>query len=543
MTRRIVLMLGLLAISLQLQASGLVASVDRSRLSLDETFELTLESMDATLFGKPDLQPLDDSFKVLATRQFNQLANVNGENRAVTRWLVTLQPRYSGHVLVPPLSLGEWRSEPIELQVQQASDSVKSGQLAPIFIDASLDQESVYVQAQAILTLRIYHSVSLYDDSTLSPLQAPDMLVERLGEPRTYEKLINGIRHGVIEVRYALYAQKSGELLIPGQLFSATPVSQGTGISPFGQRPGAATQVSAPAIPLQVRPKPAGYPPDQPWLPARSLELSETWSGPAQGMRQGESLTRTLVLKAQGLVASQLPPIPATESHVLRVYPEQPGLSSETFEHGVTATREQREALVAVNAGSAELPAIDIAWWNTREDRLEHAHLAARTLEIEENPALLRSERPSAASDATLAQATLWPWQLSSGLLACSTLLGFGLWLRARRQPPILRQQQSGPTPRSLLDDLKKACQGNDTQATRQALDAWARQQPETLAEMAARFVPLSQALDALNSALYSETGRRWHGEALWQAIQHLPPAQEPISVQENSSLPPLYPR
>ncbi|WP_446678056.1 BatD family protein, partial [Stutzerimonas balearica] len=101
----------------------------------------------------------------------------------------------------------------------------------------------------------------------------------------------------------------------------------------------------------------------------------------------------------------------------------------------------------------------------------------------------------------------------------------------------------SGPTPRSLLDDLRRACQANDTQATRQALDAWARQQPETLAEMAARFVPLSEALDGLNGALYSETGQRWQGEALWQAIRSLPPLETPTAEQDSGALPPLYPR
>ena len=76
------------------------------------------------------------------------------------------------------------------------------------------------------------------------------------------------------------------------------------------------------------------------------------------------------------------------------------------------------------------------------------------------------------------------------------------------------------------------------------ALDAWARQQPETLAELAARFVPLSAALDGLNGALYSETGQHWQGEELWKAIRSIPAherEQDPGS--EPSSLPPLYPK
>ncbi|NES11863.1 protein BatD, partial [Pseudomonas laurentiana] len=133
---------------------------------------------------------------------------------------------------------------------------------------------------------------------------------------------------------------------------------------------------------------------------------------------------------------------------------------------------------------------------------------------------------------------------LSTLILALTTLSGFALWWRARSQPAVLRAAQSGPSPRTLLDDLKRACQANDPQATRQALDAWARQQPETLAEMAARFVPLSDALDGLNGALYSETGQYWQGEELWRAIGTIPTAEQAQPTPgESSSLPPLYPK
>lgn len=67
------------------QAAQLTASVDRSRLNSGETVELTLESNDATLFGKPDLAPLQALFDVRGTRQVNQLTTLDGENRATTR--------------------------------------------------------------------------------------------------------------------------------------------------------------------------------------------------------------------------------------------------------------------------------------------------------------------------------------------------------------------------------------------------------------------------------------------------------------------------
>lgn len=538
---RLIAFLLLLVLGSQVEAAGLVARVDRTQLSLDETLELTLETSESAEFGKPDLQPLDNLFKVYGTRQLNALSNAGGEARTVTQWLITLQPRHTGYVVIPPLQLGEWRSEPITLNVSEPGTSAGE-MLAPIFIDSSLDHDSVYVQAQVVLTLRIYHSVSLYDDSTLSPLQMSDALVERLGEPRTYEKDINGVRHGVIEIRYALFPQKSGTLTIPAQLFSATTVA-GNG-DYYGSRFGKSTQVKSPEIPLEVKPKPASYPPDAPWMPAANLTLAEAWSPQPDDAQLGQALTRSVLIKADGLTAAQLPAIESQPLPGLRRYPDQPSLNNTVTEQGVSGSREQRVALVATHAGEFSLAPLEVVWWNTTDDRLERTTLPGRTLQVAANEELEQNS-PQALDQlpSQVEHQPVWPWQLSSAVLALTTLLGFSLWFRARSQPAVVRTVQSGPTPRSLLDDLKRACLANDTQATRHALDAWARQQPETLADMAARFVPLSDALDGLNGALYSETGQRWQGEALWLAIQSLPPADLSAAEQETGALPPLYPR
>jgi hypothetical protein len=539
------LLLSLLA--LNASAQSLRAEVDRTRLNAGESVELILESDDATLFGKPDLEPLNQLFEVLATRQVNRLTNSSNGAQASTRWIITLKPKHSGYVVIPPLSLRQLQSAPITLHVQQAT-SANDNRLAPVFIDASLDQESVYVQAQSVLTLRIYHSVSLYDDSSLTPLEIPQARVESLGEPRTYEKDINGVRHGVIELRYAIFPQESGELLIPAQAFTATAVDRSASntYNPFGARPGKVVRVKSPEIPLTVKAKPASYPADAPWLPARALSLSEVWSPSPEEARVGDSLTRSLLLTADGLASAQLPPLPATQVAGLRRYPDQPQLSNQASDNGLVGSREEREALVANREGMITLPAIEVLWWNTKTDQLERSSLPARDLQVAANPSL--EPLPVAtgrAESSNAANVQLWPWQLSSALLSLTTLLGFTLWWRARRQPAVLPNQQTGPSPRNLLDDLKRTCLANDSQATRHALDAWARQQPETLADMAARFTPLSDALDGLNGALYSEAGQHWQGRNLWLAIRSLPAVEDPEGNAnlDPSALPPLYPR
>ncbi|QKV64863.1 protein BatD [Pseudomonas sp. 43A] len=545
MTRFTALLLPLLICTATAHAAELTASVDRSRLNSGETVELTLETSDVTQFGKPDLTALEALFEVRGTRQVNQLNTLNGDNRATTRWIITLLPKENGSVVIPPLQLGDAQSQPITVQVVESDTRENQNSLDPVFIEASLDQSSVYVQAQAILTLRIYHSVSLYDDSSLTPLQIADARIEQLGDTRTYEKDLNGVRHGVIEMRYAIYPQHSGLLTIAPQTFSATLVDTqpSQDANAQGPKPGKLMRVSSAEIPLTVKPKPLTYPIDAPWLPARSLSLSESWNPEPEHTQVGDSLTRSLTLKVEGLASSQLPALPATDVNGLRRYPDQPVLSNQSTDRGIVGSREEREALVPNRSGAIDLPTVDVVWWNTFEDHLEHSSLPARTLQVANNPSL-QVDTPAGNLQPSVADNdVLWWWKLSTLILACTTLLGFGLWWRARWQPAVHRAAQTGPSPRTLMDDIKRASQANDPQATRQALDAWARQQPETLADMAARFVPLSDALDGLNGALYSETGQHWQGEDLWRAIRTIPAAERVQDPVGDSGLPPLYPK
>lgn len=545
MTRFTALLLPLLLCTATAQAAELTASVDRSRLNSGETVELTLETSDVTQFGKPDLTALETLFEVRGTRQVNQLNTLNGDNRATTRWIITLLPKENGSVVIPPLQLGDAQSQPITVQVVESDTRENQNSLDPVFIEASLDQSSVYVQAQAILTLRIYHSVSLYDDSSLTPLQIADARIEQLGDTRTYEKDLNGVRHGVIEMRYAIYPQHSGLLTIAPQTFSATLVDTqpSQDANAQGPKPGKLMRVSSAEIPLTVKPKPLTYPVDAPWLPARSLSLSESWNPEPEHTQVGDSMTRSLTLKVEGLASSQLPALPATEVNGLRRYPDQPVLSNQSSDRGLIGSREEREALVPSRSGAIELPTVDVVWWNTFEDHLEHSSLPARTLQVANNPSLQVDTPTGNLQPSIVDNDVLWWWKLSTLILACTTLLGFGLWWRARWQPAVHRAAQTGPSPRTLMDDIKRASQANDPQATRQALDAWARQQPETLADMAARFVPLSDALDGLNGALYSETGQHWQGEDLWRAIRTIPAAERVQDPVGDSGLPPLYPK
>src|SRR3546814_12093198 len=91
--------------------------------------------------------------------------------------------------------------------------------------------------------------------------------------------------------------------LVTGVQTCALPIS----------KPGQLMRVSSEQLRLTVNPKPASYPADVPWLPARSLSLSESWSPEPTHSQVGDSLTRSLTLEAEGLASAQLPPLPRSE--------------------------------------------------------------------------------------------------------------------------------------------------------------------------------------------------------------------------------------
>lgn len=527
------------------QAATFSATVDRTQLHAGESVELTLESDDATQFLAPDLNPLKPFFEFLASKQLNRLSATTGIEKPVTQWVLTLLPKQTGFVIIPPLSLGELQSAPINLSIK-AFKNVNPAVPEPVYIDIQADKESVYIQAQVRLTLRIYHSIPLFSDSNLTPLLIDHARVEQLGQPRTFEQHISGVSHGVIEVSYAIFPQQSGPLEIPVQTFSATLAGHDPhSLTPFiSARPGQRIEVKSARIPVLVKDIPSSYPEDAVWLPAEHISLEQSWTPSLDTViTTGTAVTRLIKLTALGLPSSQLPTLTASSSSAYSVYVDQPSFSHQYVEQGLFSSRDERQAFVFHAPGRQNLAATKLPWWNTRTDQLEYAELAEQNLQIT-TPAL--SSIDSVGSDTQPAAAALESrllkfWQALSAILLILSLTGFSLWWRARHQPAVITTASNGPSSRNLQDDLKRACLSNDANSTRQALDAWARQHPEFLVDMAARDSTLSTALDALNSALYSESDSHWQGQELWQAIRELS-FDEQDSSGSDDQLPPLYP-
>lgn len=602
-----------LLLSLPALAAQLDARLDRSRISEGETVLLLLSAAGDS-DGAPDLTPLLQDFDVLNRSQGSSFSMINGRTRSSRDWKVVLAPKRSGTLTVPALSMGSLSSRPLTLEVLPPGKADPNGPPQPVRIEIEATPEQPYVQGKVVYTVRVLSRVPLRQPQLSDPVAA-GALVERLGDEREYETQRDGQAYRVKERRYALFPQRSGALEIEAPVLSAEVAEPGKsrnglrdrafgGRDPFasfdrmfGGDPFAGMgsmfdqlrplRLRGRSLSLDVQPQPPGSP--VPWLPAESVALNETWAPNPPTFRVGEPVTRTLVITAQGVTAAQLPDLAGElTADGISAYPDQP--VSETRADGDTliAQKVVRTAMVPSVAGALELPAIEVAWWDTNSGQARTARLPARTIEVAPAPpgtaaAAVAPSVPGGSSrdagmraadnlaaqrttitaepaadrwtaDVATGAGSLWPYlALLFGLAWLATL---ALWWRTRRRSP-------APTPASTpaerppsrvasmsLAGFERACRANDARAARSVLLEWAaahwpQDPPQRLEQLAQRLGPDAMPLvREMDRGLYADAAGGWDGVKAWQHFEPLlkRAQRDTPNVDGKDALPPLYP-
>ena len=528
--------------------------------------------------GQPDLTPLEQSFQVLSQQRSNQFRSYNGKTTSYTEWTLVLSPLRSGELIIPALTFKGESSQPIRMQVNALSPAVKARMAEEFFFDIEINHKPFgeaativsYVQQQLIYTERLYYAIN-HENATLSEFKVSDAVVLPLGEVKNYTTQIKGQKFGVYERRFAIFPEDSGELVIPGQQFGAQVINSHNRWSR-----GRPISVVAKPIKINIKPRPAGYP-QAPWLPSSELSISQRWNKQADQWVVGEPITRTLVLRAQGLSGSQLPAIALPVVEGLKYYPDQSAHNQSVDAQGVVGQREESLAIVPTRAGRLTLPEVKVAWWNTQSQRLEYAILPAARIEVAEAATAAQSNhqgRPETSTavapldDASvlgdvesslLSKAVFWVALLS---VVINLILGILYWrLRLGRRPSVAPASGSGTagnaseseSARRQLTLLKQACQNNEAQAIRLALKQWglAAHGLSDL-ELLGQHMnnpELRRLLAQLEAHLYGpQRDSAFNGQAIWQYFQLARKCEAKHKAQSSAGassegLRPLYPQ
>lgn len=535
--------LGLLTLASNATAATLTASVDRKEITENDSFRLFLRYDEQVGFGQPDLTNLKKTFRIINQQRANQFRSMNGKTVSYTEWTLALSPLTTGDLVIPSIEFNGQKSQEIKVSVNTLPDSVKEQIAKEFFFDIDIDTKSTYVQGQILYTEKLYYTVN-HEEPTLSELKVTDALVIPLGEVRQYTTTVSGQRMGVYERRYAIFAEESGELIIPGQKFSANVVNSYNRWSR-----GRPVSVIAEPTRIQVKARPASYP-QASWLPSNNVVIEDRWSKPNNEWQVGEPVTRTVVIKANGLSGSQLPSIIMPIVDGLKYYPDQSEYNDQSDNLGIQGSSQQSLAIVPTKSGRLLIPEVRIPWWNLEKNKLEYAVLPAQTIQISEPSQVNKtassqiSAAPSTESAGTIVVNQSGLWVITTLLLLISNMITiFLLWRKntPKKEGPI-EVAKAG----QYLKQLKKACQDNDAHRIRQHLKDWAREEYQitNLDQLSDKFsdIALSNAINELDSYLYQgKNNSAFNGQVLWNSLSQAIKKKYPSKKSDKQNLQPLY--
>ena len=453
--------------------AALTAKVDRTVLDSNETLRAELRYDGQVFAGEPNFEPLTKDFEVLSNRRQQNYSNVNGKTESYTAWTLELRPKRAGILLIPSLTFKKEVSNAVELRVRAApTNSSANPGTQPIYTETTVDTNTPYVGQQVILTHRLYTSVQLRDFS-LSELTIDKAELHRLGDTQ-YQKVINGRNYLVLEVKYAIFPQAKGTLIIPSLRFAAYEVNNRSQFGVFNNRGNQIIRDTESKV-LEVNALPSQASIDG-WMPSTSVTMEQRWSGDIDSVTVGEPVTRTITIRAEGLSAAQITPLQEPQGDNYRGYPDQPQLDEIVTANGLAATRIESLALVPNKPGEIVLPAVQLVWWDTNSNQPRIASLSPITLQVSPSSNIDATANGSnvmqMTNDAmtTLATDALKPkvsfmTNLSLSINALLITLIIVLLMRRKRESSAARSQQPSLSLDSARLNLKQQLRAIESEA------------------------------------------------------------------------------
>ncbi len=591
-SRRLVYMAGLLLLlflSGLAQGAQIRVETDRGDIAADENFQIVF-SVEGDVDGEPDFSVLNKDFELLGSSQSRSVSIVNGKTSRTTRYLVNVLPRRSGELTIPPVRFGSDKSPQVKILVKDSAAQGRSsaaGADASVFLEVAVDKEAPYVQQQVMLTVRIFSSISWREASLSEPeFEGGEVLVQKLGEDSSYQKQRAGKNWQVIERRYALFPQQSGEIRMQAlNLRLRIPAGRKKRHSPFGggfndpffddffsNQSYRNKVVRGKPITLRVKPVPAAFSGGQ-WLIARDIRLEESWSDDLDKLKTGEPVTRTLAIVADGVTLGQLPDLEMAEIHGLRIYPDEPVAREQATGAGILSTSSRKFAIIPVRPGDYRIPAIVLKWWNSETDREEVARIPPRMIKVAGSARVAAPPVPAAPESVTEkppgktgpVQEVLSPaispaadankWLLAGAVLFLALwLVTLILFLRLKRRVSASSREEAEATPvaaeaKAAWKALHESVEKGDAAEMRKALlklapVVWLEQPPRSLEAMAQRAgEPLSGELQNLSRVLYADENIAWDGQRIEEGMKALHGAiGKKRHGKKQEALRPMYP-
>jgi hypothetical protein len=389
--------------------------LDRTETLLTDSVRLSVSvngSRDSDL--APEISGLD-SFEVRSGGTSSHFEFINGKMNSSLEYTYYIQPRNTGTFKIGPARVRidgkNYTSNSANLKVRQTAAG-KGGDRGLLFLTAELSKHMVYVEEQAIYTLRLYLRRNVRNINLNLP-ESPSLNFKQIAKPVEYRSTSSGKEYRVLEVRYALLPSKAGSIEIePAQMsMEVLDTRRRTGRrffdDPFSSfTTGRPARVASESLRLTVNPLPeSGKPSDFSGLVGKFNMWSKL---EPVNLKTGESATLTIKVSGQGNV-NRIPDLNLPELDHVKVYADKPVLETTQDSEGRKGSKTMKWALVPEKTGRLDIPPVTISFFDPENHRYQNLRSSPYILSVlpgkKEQVALSNSAAPGTANDGAVKQA------------------------------------------------------------------------------------------------------------------------------------------
>jgi hypothetical protein len=360
-------------------APQVLTSVSDNSVVIGDIFTLSIEIDDSDSDYQLDTRLLENDFTVYRPSKSQRTEYINGSLTRQTNWTIRLQAKHSGEIIIPALNIGPVSSEQIKITVSPTSEAESNSSDEQIFIENSIDKNSLYIGQSLILTAKIFISQATDNLQLIAP-RLTDASIEVYGQDNESQTIRNGIRYKVITRQFKITPSQAGKQTLNSPLLSGD-IRKVVKVSDWQNKVLAQPiNIRGESLALEIKAKPTSFIGE--WLVSEDVRLIENVDLTEQIFHVGDPITRNISLLVAAMDKNKLPIIDFNYSKELRFYPDQDELSEGKIEEKLYAQRIMRHAIIADQAGELILPEIKVAWWNSITDQQQFTTLPAQKLAI-----------------------------------------------------------------------------------------------------------------------------------------------------------------
>ena len=365
-----------------LVCSGVSGAVS-VELTLDKSVALPTDtvilkvSVDGARKGDmPEIKGLAP-FHVAVGGTSTRMQIINGKTSSGVDYTFYLYPKKKGRFNIGPALIKvkgkTYDSNIVSLTVSDNTQKTSAKKAAPLYLEAKISNKDLYINQQAVYTLKLYRRIKVSDIRYDMP-EVDGIIFEQLAEPEKKTAVIDSKRYEVIKIKYSIMPVKTGKITIPSAkmemmvYYKQNRRNDFFGNSFFGFDSGKPEYLQSNDIQLNIKPLPAvGRDDDFSGL-VGSFSMDATLE--PKEIKAGDSATFTVKIKGAGNIR-QIPDLIIKDIENIKIYEDKPVLEIKKGGSQITGVKTMKWAIVPEKGGEYKIPVLSLYYFDIKDKKFK----------------------------------------------------------------------------------------------------------------------------------------------------------------------------